>query len=71
MGILEDTAATKKIGDTFRPYVGMLLFIAGNGADPSSVTNNGTVSFVDTGSAKLLVTCAHVIKAFHAKRAVY
>jgi len=36
----------------------MLFFIAGDAADPSSVLNNGTVSFVDTGSAKLLVTCA-------------
>jgi hypothetical protein len=68
IGPMDPAEATKIIGETIRPYMGMLLFVRGDGTDPSDVMNNGTISFVDTGSAQLLVTCAHVVTEFRQKR---
>jgi hypothetical protein len=65
---MDSTEATERITNALRPFMGLLLFIKGDGRDPSSVTNNGTVSFVDTGGSQLLVTCAHVVSGFRKKK---
>lgn len=44
------------------------MILKGDAATPQSVTNNGTVSFVDTGKTQLLVTCAHVIESYKEKK---
>jgi len=55
--------ATVKLMQLFRPFVGMLFFAPDN-PEPSSVRFNGTASFVDTGTAKIVVTNGHVYKRF-------
>ncbi|MGC9258686.1 MAG: hypothetical protein ACP5I8_01220 [Phycisphaerae bacterium] len=58
----------EKITPRLLPHVGMLLLLPSSGAPPSDVICNGTASFIDTGTAKLLVTCGHVIDRFNELR---
>src|SRR5437868_5424455 len=58
-------ARFEKIAGKLLPHVGMLLLLPSRQSKPEDVICNGTVSFVDTGSAKLLVTCGHVIDRFN------
>jgi hypothetical protein len=46
----------------------MLLFLPSRKAQPKDVFYNGTVSFIDTGTEKLLITCGHVIDQFNELR---
>lgn len=62
------TAATENLIHKFIPFVSTLLFISGDGSSASQVTNNGTVSFVDTGTKRLVVTCAHIIERFKQRK---
>lgn len=54
-----------RIADTLLPYVGMLILLPSRQGRPEDVISNGTASFVDTGAAKLLVTCGHVMDEFN------
>ncbi len=49
--------------ELFKKHVGMALILKDKNG-PESVLRNGTISFVDSGSKKLLVTNAHVFEAF-------
>jgi hypothetical protein len=62
------TSATITLTELFRPYVGMLFFAPADNLSPTTVRFNGTASFVDTGSAKVVVTCAHVLRRFRELR---
>jgi hypothetical protein len=55
--------ATIRLMHLFRPFVGMLLF-APDSPEPDSVRFNGTASFADTGTAKIIITNGHVYKRF-------
>ncbi|HEV2395806.1 MAG TPA: hypothetical protein VGS27_02540 [Candidatus Sulfotelmatobacter sp.] len=55
--------ATVKLMQLFRPFVGMLFFAPDN-PEPTSIRFNGTASFVNTGTAKVIVTNGHVYKRF-------
>jgi len=47
------------IADRLLPHVGMLILLPSRKAQPKDVLCNGTASFIDTGTEKLLVTCGH------------
>jgi hypothetical protein len=64
----EANAAAYNLIDQFGPFVSVLLFVSGDGSRPAQVTNNATASFINTGTKKLVVTCAHVVEEFRAKR---
>jgi hypothetical protein len=68
MNDAEEIQAARNIVDQFGRFVAILLFISGEGTHPSQVTNNGTASFIDTGSRKLIVTCSHVVDEFRKKK---
>jgi hypothetical protein len=55
--------ATIRLMHLFRPFVSMLLFAPDN-PEPNSIRFNGTASFVDTGTAKIIVTNGHLYKRF-------
>lgn len=57
------------ITERLLPHIGMLLLLPSRDAGPGDVICNGTASFVDTGSEKLLVTCGHVMDEFNKLRA--
>lgn len=41
-----------------------IFFMSSPEGDPSTICANGTIALLDTGSKKLLVTCAHVWQGF-------
>lgn len=43
----------------------MLILLPSRRAQPKDVLYNGTASFIDTGTSKLLVTCGHVVDRYH------
>lgn len=51
----------------FAVYSGMVFF-AEDLKHPKSVINNGTMSFIDTGKEKIMVTCAHVYHEYKQKK---
>ncbi len=55
-----------KIADRLLPHVGLL---PSRKAQPKDVLYNGTASFIDTGTEKLLVTCGHVIDRYQQLKA--
>jgi len=46
------------------PHCAPIFFLPSDRARPSDIPNNGTVSLIDTGTKKLLVTCCHVWHGF-------
>lgn len=46
----------------------MLITLPSRNAGPEAIINSATVSFVNTGDAKLLVTCDHVVADFESLR---
>jgi hypothetical protein len=56
--------ATKILADRFRQHVGMLFLAPHNQLSSSSIRFNGTAAFIDTGSAKLIITNDHVFRRF-------
>jgi hypothetical protein len=52
-------------------YCGPIFFLKSPEAEPLNVFNNGTFGLVDTGSKKLLVTCAHVWTEFLSAQGQY
>ena len=52
------------IGDRLWPYVSLLLFLPTPESRNDQVLASATISFIDTGSAQLAVTCAHVYSEF-------
>jgi hypothetical protein len=56
--------ATKILADRFRQHVGMLFLAPHNQITSTSIRFNGTAAFIDTGSAKLIVTNDHVYRRF-------
>jgi hypothetical protein len=61
-------AKSRAIADRLLPHVGMLLFLPSPEGLPKDVMYNGTVSFIDTGTERLLVTCGHVVDKFNELR---
>jgi hypothetical protein len=57
-------AASIKLMELIRPYVGMLFFAPYDHLTPQTIRFNGTVTFVNTGNAKIVVTNAHVYRRF-------
>ena len=55
----------EKITARLLPHIGMLLLLPSREAPTSDLICNGTASFIDTGTAKLLVTAGHVIDRFN------
>ena len=45
-------------------HVGAIMVLPSASAGPDGVIVQGTASFVDTGEAKLIITCAHVYNRF-------
>lgn len=56
--------ATVVLMEKFRPYLGMLFFAPEHQVTPKTVRFNATVSFVNTGNRKIIVTNAHVYTSF-------
>lgn len=69
-GPINTHKANRELIAQFGVYVGALVFVRGRSGDPSSVITNGTVSFIDTGKARIIVTCAHVIETFRKMKSV-
>ncbi|MFA5337432.1 MAG: hypothetical protein WC330_03765 [Candidatus Omnitrophota bacterium] len=57
-----------KIIDSIAPFCAPLYFLAHRGADATQIKNNGTVSFINTGHRRLLVTAYHVWDAYLTKK---
>jgi hypothetical protein len=50
------------------PHVAILVFVSDRDRQNVRVTRNGSISFIDTGTQSLLVTCDHVIREFQELR---
>lgn len=59
--------AALRLGNAVVAHTAALLFLNEDTGDGPSIANNATVSFVDTGDARLIVTNAHVIQAYDKK----
>lgn len=68
---MEDDDPTRKLQEgaaMFECHVGMAMIVT-DPTRPEGVLRNGTASFVDTGSRRLIVTNAHVYQFYQQKRA--
>jgi len=54
----------KSIYEKLSPHVAIIVLLPHRGAGPEETITNGTVSFVDTGEEKILITCSHVYAEF-------
>jgi KTSC domain len=50
------------------PHVGMAIIVPPPPSTPADIISNGTMTFVDTGTKKLLITCDHVFREFEYRR---